>query len=738
MEEDCDDPTADDARLDSKFKTIAISLQAWLPDAVQQARLQDAVLRTNRIKMLAGELLALHVHRCMDDGVPLPVVTQTWCRQLFMEVSCNRGESSQRKPCPELAETRRRMENVIPFEKPSRCSLTNILSGAATVLAAEIKTNVGRHYRKRVASFVHMTFSTREARVMPPDEYKEHKLHMLQVAHDFCEPGGEAGWKSPGQFHAWVRQYRIFFGLDTLLADSTIDAISETHPLVLLPSMRLMNRALEGNGRKTFSLLPMKRSFRPGFVGFDTVAVQEVLQTGRSDEQKQKIACRKRAREEEKSAGEYLTRAEKKVHTVAVADGRRERMRQEAAERKAARAQMTKAQRAEEWERLKGEKQERQRVSRVAASLKKDEGRRDRDGIYAAFANFRRVHSGQGFRFAHSFRTDGISMRLLYEKCTHAPRERQWTQTGLYAIDELKRVSRLQLREMQPIGVDPGMTDLIHCVDRGQRARRGPTTGGDTPNTQKVARFRSVAYTAVQRRHETCSTLYSKRLEREKPDAVKECENAMADHNSKSGYIERVVGYLQARRSGFDSLRALYEKHLYRIRHWRKFRKDQRSFASLVERIGALRTGSAPLVLAYGSWTKRFSPKGVAPCIGIGLRRKLSKHFVVAVTPEHYTSKTCAICLGAAAPFRELQARRREELQERAKTPKEQTRAKYYDIRGIRRCQNEECGAILHRDRNAAACIALNFERIYNGDAPLRAHTPFEDEMEEMQCRLCT
>ena len=35
-----------------------------------------------------------------------------------------------------------------------------------------------------------------------------------------------------------------------------------------------------------------------------------------------------------------------------------------------------------------------------------------------------------------------------------------------------------------------------------------------------------------------------------------------------------------------------------------------------------------------------------APTIGVGLMRKLEKHFVVALTPGAYTSKTCCHCLG--------------------------------------------------------------------------------------------
>ena len=47
--------------------------------------------------------------------------------------------------------------------------------------------------------------------------------------------------------------------------------------------------------------------------------------------------------------------------------------------------------------------------------------------------------------------------------------------------------------------------------------------------------------------------------------------------------------------------------------------------------------------------------KGIAPCIGIGLRRRLAKEFIVADVPEHYTSQTCSKCFGKCGPFHELE-----------------------------------------------------------------------------------
>ena len=56
--------------------------------------------------------------------------------------------------------------------------------------------------------------------------------------------------------------------------------------------------------------------------------------------------------------------------------------------------------------------------------------------------------------------------------------------------------------------------------------------------------------------------------------------------------------------------------------------------------------------------------------------------------------------------------RGRKELKAKATTDHEKKKAAYHKFRRLRRCQNAECGVILHRDRNAASNIAENFYRL--------------------------
>ena len=101
--------------------------------------------------------------------------------------------------------------------------------------------------------------------------------------------------------------------------------------------------------------------------------------------------------------------------------------------------------------------------------------------------------------------------------------------------------------------------------------------------------------------------------------------------------------------------------------------------------------------------------RGSPPTIGVGLMRKLEKQFVVALTPEAYTSQTCCNCLGPCGPWKEVE-------EKMGKT-----------IRGLRRCQNEECtvngGLPLNRDKNGAINIGTNFKRLFEEKAPIRSMT---------------
>jgi len=163
----------------------------------------------------------------------------------------------------------------------------------------------------------------------------------------------------------------------------------------------------------------------------------------------------------------------------------------------------------------------------------------------------------------------------------------------------------------------------------------------------------------------------------------------------------------------------------HRRRRWKTYIKAQQSEERLYERLRGMhkKGDTRRLVLAYGAWgatdgascVKRGNP----PTIGVGLMRKLSKRFVVALTPEHGTSKTCCKCLGPCGPWAEVEEGRKTK------------------IRGLRICQDESCQLPINRDRLGATNIGFNFGRLFRDEAPLRTMTAEERELHRLTVGCC-
>ena len=240
---------------------------------------------------------------------------------------------------------------------------------------------------------------------------------------------------------------------------------------------------------------------------------------------------------------------------------------------------------------------------------------------------------------------------------------------------------------------------------------------------------RPVRYTAKQRQRDMRSRQYKDEGLRGKPQEVKDAEASLAGFNSRSPSLESFVAYCTQRHSTLDACLTFYADEGHRRRRWKTCIKMQQSESKLYRALSKLHTkdDARPLVLAYGSWGEiagrpgNPSNKHLPPCIGVGLMKKLARHFVVAVTPEHYTSKTCCICLGQCAPWKEME------------------RAMKRTIRGLRRCTERDCMTPLNRDKNGATNIGTNFIRLMCNQSPIRTMTDEEIALHRarLACQPC-
>ena len=332
----------------------------------------------------------------------------------------------------------------------------------------------------------------------------------------------------------------------------------------------------------------------------------------------------------------------------------------------------------------------------------KKEMKDEKGELFNRVLNLRAANVQQRWQFDYAFTTDGVCARVQMSKPLQKKGTLETTpRRGIWAIDELKRVSKLE--ELHVVGVDPGKHELVVCVDK--------------ENTKHIIR-----YTQRERLRDIRSRQYKSELETSKPFDVLEAERELTGFNSRSTNLDTFCNYCKKRHENANILFAFYRGVEHRRRRWKVSIKTQQSEEKLYTRLkGIQKMDSRPIVLAYGSWgliagkVGSKCNKGLPPCIGVGLLRKLSKHFIVSPTPEAYTSKTCNKCLGECGRWKEMEGKK--------------------EIRGLRRCQQRECMVPLNRDKNAAINIATNFMRLFCDRPPIR--TQSKEDIAFHKASLC-
>ena len=730
---------------------VGTELRKVVPDAEHLTKIQDAVHRVHRIVLDATELMALHLSRCLESNIALPRVDASWIKNLMMEVS--EGNGKRKRVDANVSAT---VETYMPeLKRTNRKQLDNIMMAESNSLAACFNTNLWFHFRKRMKRFVRWWHPTDAS--WTKEKKKLHALQVLKITSDLCKPKGEE-FESDDAYHAWIEKYRTDLGLSEICSWSMEDVV-KTQQELLLRATWLVNKEYEEADEKCISCWPIRRRFRPAFCQIDTKAVRNLLGLDKEYDRYQSKR-RERLKQQKK---EYRTRVSANRAAINLPIIPRSKLgRQQATElkqRQGAKDAAKLIQRA--WRSyllprrlrllilakrtplllIKAQYGIRAFLENHRASVQAHEQYRDqaKADSWQEILQTKAVKVPKKMEFGGSIRTDGISVRL-YLKPKIVPKgngskkrkrnEDCLPSRGLFAIDALKHFSRLA--EAEVIGADPGKSELLVCANVS------------TNNPLQRRYHPSVRLTSAQRRHETKVPLHVKKEKKELPSLLDEHIQELSSERSRASSLNCLQSYFQKRRTFLEEALGHYGENIRRKRHWERHRLGQQVITNFVSRIHALRVNKeAPVVLAYGSWSNVAGRPGMPcnrghpPCLGIGLRRKLSKHFLVAVTPEAFTSKTCSKCGCICGPCEEVESERRKSMMKDAKTEKEKKKASRFTIRGLRRCTSDRCGVFWNRDYNAAVNIGRRFQSMYeSGSADLPEQEGLDLEFEKLQAEV--
>lgn len=607
------------------IKTVGCSLTKLIPDPNILHTLQDAVSRTNTSTRLVTELLNLHIRKILVNE---HIDMSIFLNPNWLLTVYNAVTKSNRKIKLDdaLQDT---INTYMPsFDRVDRSGIQQCLLYDARNLATVASTNIWMHFKKRVMSYVRTSLAVPqdEYALLTTDQRRQLKLDFMHIASDICKPA-DVPFKSQTKWHEWVINQRNIIRIDNVIGDWN-------------------NKPLEYHLKERphiffYPLLVMSTYVEEhGGKAFSLFPLRRTL-------------IPRHIRFDQKALRDLLK--------MGRSDYIKERTKQA---------------------KLEGNVSSKRRT--------KDEMIEENRELFGRIINLKAANVARSHMFDFAFTTDGVCARLqMRKRITNAVPNTHTPRRGIWAIDELKRTTRLE--QLHVIGVDPGKRELVVCID--------------TDNPKDTALIR---YTQKQRLRDIRSRQYANEGLREKPSLVTLTEQLLTGCNSRTANITNFATYISKRHEHLDIAYEFYSRIEHRKRRWKTVIKTQQSEERLFKKLEQLQTDDRQLVLAYGSWglvagrPNVACNKGNPPCIGVGLMRKLSRRFLVVPTPEAYTSKLCCKCLNTCEPWQE----------------KELFHGK--KIRGLRRCTQRDCMLPLNRDRNGATNIGTNFKRLMINQPTIR------------------
>jgi hypothetical protein len=267
--------------------------------------------------------------------------------------------------------------------------------------------------------------------------------------------------------------------------------------------------------------------------------------------------------------------------------------------------------------------------------LTKGNLKRNEDKIWKFFFRTeRKSFHKKYYKFHHMIETDGISCTLLLLRKDLIGKRLHMMKKGMNQetyIDEIKDYSHLQNKKI--VAIDPGLCDLIYCVD---------------DDNKEANTFR---YSQDQRRKETKKKKYSKiqlKLKREKIDGHKtiiELETELSKLNKKSLNITKFKEYIKKKSEINDLLFSFYEKYIFRKLRLQSYRNTKKSEQKMMNRFKLIFGNEKEVVVCFGDYEQKKHMKFKEPTKGKGMRTLFRKAgFQTYLVDEFRTSCRCSKC----------------------------------------------------------------------------------------------
>lgn len=309
-------------------------------------------------------------------------------------------------------------------------------------------------------------------------------------------------------------------------------------------------------------------------------------------------------------------------------------------------------------------------------NLKKNE-----DKIWGFFFRTdRKCFNKSKYSFHHMIETDGVSVSVLMLRNDMIGKRIPTTKISLNTeqyIDELKDYSSIKNKKI--IAIDPGMSDIIYCVDN---------------DNKDANEFR---YTQDSRRKECKIKKYSKlilQFKEEKIDGktIIEHESELSKLNRKTLHINTFKEYIKAKCLLNHKIYSFYQKNIFRKLKLNAYINKKKHEQKMINRFKKIFGNQEDIIIAFGDWEQKQHMKYKEPTKGKGIRKLFRENgYRIYLVDEYRTSCMCSKCCeGKCEKFITRE------------NPKPYNKGKIL-VHGALICK--KCNAVWNRDVNGATNI---------------------------------
>jgi transposase len=284
------------------------------------------------------------------------------------------------------------------------------------------------------------------------------------------------------------------------------------------------------------------------------------------------------------------------------------------------------------------------------------------------------------YSFHHMIETDGVSSSILMLRNDmigkRIPNMKISLDTEQY-IDEINDYSSIKNKKI--IAIDPGMSDIIYCVDS---------------DNKDANEFR---YTQDSRRKECKIKKYSRLILQFKQEKINgktiiEHETELSKLNRKTLNINAFKEYISAKSLLNHKVYPFYQRFIFRKLKLNGYINKKKHEHKMINKFKKIFGSQDDIIIAFGDWEQKQHMKYREPTKGKGIRKLFRESgYKVYLVDEYRTSCMCSKCCeGKCEKFITRE------------NPKPYKKGKIL-VHGVLICK--KCNAVWNRDVNGATNI---------------------------------